>query len=406
MIETLYKQIDPRNKWLILVIVLTVIGLILRLYRLTFQSIWVDEAFTWFYVQNGWSQIFWLTPTDCHPPLFYWITKLFLLQGKSDFMLRLFPALIGTATIPIFYYIGKTADSEEVGVWMAAFLAFSPFHVAYSQEARMYTFWLFLFAIGFVFYLRERYGWFAVLSGLQLWAQFLSAISFVTLWILQKKERVCSLVIYSIIALPLVWFIPLIFISKTNGQMWGYIGLPFVTQSFCELLGYTIFQVLLLFILIVFGAWFLYKKNLRLFLICFIFVVVVTVFTSALSFVMPTMPRYLIVLLTPLLLFAATAPRYTAVFRYIAVILILLSCIGLVPQYTTMIKDDWRDIPPQFTNDTVAVVPEFEDIPLLYYFPDCVVNDEGIAKYVITTNEDYETERRLVWEGKGIRIYE
>lgn len=242
-----------KHKSLYIIAGLTFIGLALRLYHLDFNSIWLDEAFTWFYVQNGWSQIFWMTPTDSHPPLFYWVVKAFVSVAPGDFMLRLFSALIGAATIPVFYFIGREV-SDETGLWMAAFLTLSQFHIAYSQEARMYTLWLFLFAVGFVFFLRKQYGWFALFAGLSLWTHFLSLISYVTLWLLQEKDWLVSAAVYTLITFPLVWFALEIFVGKTGvAPAWGWPGPVLISEGLRELLGYS-WPLLVLFLLLIIGG--------------------------------------------------------------------------------------------------------------------------------------------------------
>src|SRR5260221_431406 len=79
------------------------------------------------------------------PPLYYclaWVwAKAF---GTSEAGLRSLSALIGTATIPLAYAIGRRAAGRLPGLIAAALCAFNPLLVWYSQEARSYALLVFL----------------------------------------------------------------------------------------------------------------------------------------------------------------------------------------------------------------------------------------------------------------------
>ena len=120
------------------------VGTGLRLYGLEFQSLWQDEGLQ-FYVatQNSFSELFHQT-RSFHPPLSFIVNHLFLLLGDSDFLLRLPSALCGIASLPILYVLGRELTSKEATVFAVFVLALSPFHIWYSQDARMYSQLMFL----------------------------------------------------------------------------------------------------------------------------------------------------------------------------------------------------------------------------------------------------------------------
>jgi uncharacterized membrane protein len=60
-------------------------------------------------------------------------------SGDTAYYVRLLSVLFGVATIPVIYLIGKRLSSPVVGLAAAVLLAFSPFHIRFAQEARMYT---------------------------------------------------------------------------------------------------------------------------------------------------------------------------------------------------------------------------------------------------------------------------
>jgi hypothetical protein len=59
--------------------------------------------------------------------------------GDFPYEVRLLSALFGIATIPVLYLTGKRLAGPMLGLAAAMLLAFSPYHIFYSQETRMYT---------------------------------------------------------------------------------------------------------------------------------------------------------------------------------------------------------------------------------------------------------------------------
>ncbi|MGF1935967.1 MAG: glycosyltransferase family 39 protein [Nostoc sp. ChiQUE02] len=87
-----------------------------------------------------------LVTQDNHPPLYFVLAYLWMKLFPSDgglvslFGARLLPALIGAASIPCVYVLGKVAfRSSLVGHLTAAMMAISPYGVFLAQEARHYT---------------------------------------------------------------------------------------------------------------------------------------------------------------------------------------------------------------------------------------------------------------------------
>ncbi len=133
------------------------IGVFLRLYRLSYQSIWGDEALTLQVYTAGhnfaelWANIW---DRAFHPPLYFLIAHYWYLLGKSEFMLRFPSAVFGIATIPIVYAIASRLFGRRTGGLSAMAVALSPFHVWYSQEARMYSLQMLLAAASTLIFVR------------------------------------------------------------------------------------------------------------------------------------------------------------------------------------------------------------------------------------------------------------
>ncbi len=121
----------------------------LRFTGLETQSLWLDEAFTRLLVREDLGEMLDDLPgSESSPPLYYvvaWVwAKLF---GSGEAGLRSLSALLGTATVPVAYLIGREIGSRAAGLALALLTAVSPFLVWYSQEARAYALAILLVAL-------------------------------------------------------------------------------------------------------------------------------------------------------------------------------------------------------------------------------------------------------------------
>jgi hypothetical protein len=73
--------------------------------------------------------------------------------GLSTFGFRSCSAILGTATVPMIYAVGRRF-SARVGLWTAALATFSPALYYYSQETRCYALLVFLSAAAMFYWLR------------------------------------------------------------------------------------------------------------------------------------------------------------------------------------------------------------------------------------------------------------
>ena len=134
--EITFEEATP---WVMVII--TLVGGFLRLFQLGTKGMWLDETFSvWLANQGVGEMLSWMAMIDQHPPLYYLLLHGWVAQyGDTPYYARLFSALLGIATIPLLYLTGKRMAGRWVGLAAAALLAFSPFHIYYAQEARMYT---------------------------------------------------------------------------------------------------------------------------------------------------------------------------------------------------------------------------------------------------------------------------
>ena len=117
-----------------------IIAVFLRFYDLGSDSIWGDEAATWLQSRGSLGDLIISTAHDNYPPLYnvlVWICiRIF---GDAEWSLRLPAALLGTTNVFAIYWVGTLFGNRLAGIFAALLLCLSGFHIAYSQEARMYT---------------------------------------------------------------------------------------------------------------------------------------------------------------------------------------------------------------------------------------------------------------------------
>jgi mannosyltransferase len=140
--STTSPQFAQRNTiwtWLA-VLALIMLAFALRVYRLPAQSLWYDEGVSWYLTRMSWPALTVWTANDIQPPLYYYLLWLWVrLAGSSEYALRFLSVFFGALTLPLLWITGRRLLGEPAA-WLAAlFLALSPLHVYYAQEARMYT---------------------------------------------------------------------------------------------------------------------------------------------------------------------------------------------------------------------------------------------------------------------------
>jgi mannosyltransferase len=125
---------------LVAVTALTVLGAVLRLYRLGHQGFWFDEANTAQLVHFSPGKMLGLIPqSESTPPLYYCVAWLWArVFGDSEVGLRSLSAVCGVLLVPVVYAAGARLVSHRAGVIAAALAACSPLLIWYSQEARSY----------------------------------------------------------------------------------------------------------------------------------------------------------------------------------------------------------------------------------------------------------------------------
>lgn len=143
-IEMLYKLSPKISIEFCCISVLFIVGLLIRLYRLSVPSLWWDEITTAQWANHSYLGTLSLLRHWEFPPFYYIILNGWVhLLGNGEWTLRFPSVIFSSLTIIIIYKLGKELFSKDVGLIAASLLAFSPFALNYAQDAKMYAlFWL------------------------------------------------------------------------------------------------------------------------------------------------------------------------------------------------------------------------------------------------------------------------
>lgn len=133
------------GSWPLLSII--VLALVLRVINLAGRPLWYDEAFAVLYAEKSFATMLYGTVTrvegaaaDVHPLFFYSTLHAWMRAfGQSPVAVRALSVLLGTATVAMVYPLVRRLFDQRTGLAAAFILAIAPFHIYYSQEARMYA---------------------------------------------------------------------------------------------------------------------------------------------------------------------------------------------------------------------------------------------------------------------------
>lgn len=414
-----------QSNYQIVLISLLGFSALLRFYNLGWNSLWLDEASTLAFASQSLTGIWESTAGgEFNPPLFYWFEHGMLVFGESEFVLRFIPALLGTLTIPVVYFIGKEFQGQNVGVIAAALLTFSPFHIYYSQEARAYAPMLFFFSLALHFYLKasrsnEIRSWalFGIFSAIAFWTHFYVAVPIAILILhalVTSAGRIRSdpgsaknlgfaIIAFVVASLPLLIVAVSLFFARTSSApAFGVQGLDVIYQTLYQISGFSDLILIIFTLLFLLGVIYTWNRDRNGALLLIFMMALPLAASIILSSRMPMVPRYLIYLLP--IYFIGIASSYTAlstlvqdkrgVYVVIAIIF-LISVPFFTTYYTTPQKNDWRGFSADLgaiteKDDIIVVLPPYITKPLDYYYSNTT---DGTLKFGANTGADLDSIR-------------
>lgn len=349
----------------LMLFLITTAGVFLRLLYLGKKSFWTDEGASFVIAHQHWAD-FWHTifTHEANASLYYFILHFWLHLGNGEFVIRLLSVLAGVATIPIVYLLGKQIYDQSTGLVAAALLAVHPAHVAYSQEARGYSFVVLFAVLSVYFFVRAMQGtathswfWYAITTVLAVYchsfAVLLIAAQLASLVFMPAREIPWLRLIVSLAAVAVFTGPLLLLISSQNQGQWAWLP-KFGFREFLHLMtfltgnGVRLFLYVLFWIAVV-AAWLgdsrrrsaqSWREALT---ITWLVVPILVVSIAALARPMLA-PRFLIFCIPAVVLLAgrgiSVAP-YRKPATAAVLLLIALSAASLRTYYRTP-KEDWR----------------------------------------------------------------
>jgi mannosyltransferase len=179
-----------RTDWLVLIGALIMFAVI-SLWTITKSSVWFDEAFGAYLIRFNFWDIAYYTSLDVHPPLYYWLLKLWsLLFGTSELALRSMSMLFALVTVTFAFLLTHRLFGRKAAWLSTGLLILSPMFIRYSQEMRMYMLVTAIaLAASYVMVLaietRKRKLWviYGILVGLGMLTHYFVAIVWITHWL-------------------------------------------------------------------------------------------------------------------------------------------------------------------------------------------------------------------------------
>jgi len=144
-----------RKKYLLTLIVILLLGFVLRLYDLGKESLWYDEAKGIEELNQPSLSSMLKEKIEYHitPPFYQTFFYFWMKLGKSEFWARLPSALFGILSIYFIFALTSYIYNKKVGLIAAFILAISRINIYYSQEARVYSFFVFVAIISYYLFL-------------------------------------------------------------------------------------------------------------------------------------------------------------------------------------------------------------------------------------------------------------
>jgi mannosyltransferase len=186
---------------------LFLLGFGIRLYGLTYHSLWLDETVSVYLASFPFSEIFrqGMSLREPNPPLYHLMLAAWMrLFGSGEAAVRLLSVFAGLLYLPAVYLLGRRLFSRRVALAATLLATVSPFLVWYSQETRMYALVATLVAWSLYLFLRalDNQGW--------LWWSAYAVVTVASLYthlyaVLLLPAELLFLLVYAARRRPGVW---------------------------------------------------------------------------------------------------------------------------------------------------------------------------------------------------------
>ena len=209
---------------------ITLSGLMLRIFRLGHECFWTDEGFTAAVVRQPWNQLVLTIRYEPFNTFYYLVQWFWSYFGTNEVALRSLSVCAGVFAIPAIYVFGKRLFDRHTGLIAALVLAFSPYQIWHSQDARSYALLVFVMTgvwISFLAITRvdsfKNFASFAALSTLSVYTHVFAILVIPGQWIYLLLTRCPPRMLRRFVAAAaitglLVLFIPAFVLTAYGGQ--------------------------------------------------------------------------------------------------------------------------------------------------------------------------------------------
>jgi mannosyltransferase len=135
---------------------LSIIHAFLLRFRIDKESLWLDEVVNLPASTGSWTQTWeFLKQVPEQHPFYYVLLRGWLTLGSSEVVLRSMSALFALASLWAIFFLTRELFDDVVAMVVTVLLCFSPFHIFYGQEARMYSLLEVLAIVSSYFFLKS-----------------------------------------------------------------------------------------------------------------------------------------------------------------------------------------------------------------------------------------------------------
>ncbi len=414
------SSLITRNSSLITVLIF---GTFLRLYKLGFKSLWLDEAYSAYITKLPlFEMLSQIIKADIHPPFYYLLLHFWTTLGTTEWYMRLPSALFSIITIWIVYLIGKNLFSAKIGIIASLITSISSYQIYYAQETRLYaliTLLCMLSLLILVSALRtsnvKMWIWFTVVNIIALYTYVYSAFFIIGEYLIavwfSKSAKSSVKIILSTAIVTCLAFVPEILVLFSRKADIVNILKPFELSSITIMLpqfvfGYFLLQsgltAILIFILftviITMGVFYdRHNKNIYLLILLIVIPIIITILSP---FRTTQFQSKHLIFLSPVLYLliahAITKIPKKSISMLAVISIVLLNLASLRIYYSRdFVKENWRSAAlfiseNSMLDDIICYDPPYAGFAFDYY------DKTGLKRHGILRNALPETLSRIM----------
>lgn len=387
-----------------ILISIIILSLLLRVYYLEKESLWLDEGHSVNISKGSISEIIYKADIDPNPPLYYIVLHFWMkLFGDSEFSIRLPSVIFGILSIYLVFKLGELIYNRDIGIICSFILSISQYHIRYSQEARAYSLLVLLVLLSNYYFIKvlkneankankEIVGY--IISSIMMIFTHIFGLFYLVFqniyYIIFKKENIkfWLLVQSSILSFFILWSPFLLRRIEnsigTNNIVSNLQTIPTLKSVYGT---FRIFvgseEILYLFIAVIIIGLIIKLKEMQydkedtykyIFMILWLFLPILASVIISYTIGPIYMNRYFIASFPALLLlFSKEIYDLKKISIIFLLILIVLQIPLIEKYYNDTDKEQWRDVANYIKdskkdNDTILLYPKFVQIPFGYYY--------------------------------------